>query len=257
MKVLILAGGKGTRLAEETETKPKPMVQVGERPLLWHLMRIYAHYGFREFGVALGYKGAMIERYFANAHAVSGARTPAGARLDRLSIEDDLEHWGIELIDTGADTQTGGRLKRMAAWVGREPFMMTYGDGLATVDLQQLLAFHRSHGRLATVTAVHPPARFGRLTLQDDGLVKEFAEKPQIADGWINGGFFILEPQVLDYIDGDHTVFERDPMERLARDGQLMAFRHEGFWYCVDTLRDLRLLEELWETGRSPWKVWT
>ncbi len=256
MKVAILAGGVGSRLAEETETKPKPMVSIGDQPILWHIMQHYAHYGLREFVVALGYKGHVIKRYFMEYRSLASDMTvdlgSGAVRLERPGLPD----WTVELIDTGVRTQTGGRIKRLAPHIGDEPFMLTWGDGVADVDLDRLLAFHRSHGRIATMTAVRPPARFGHIVLDGDA-VAEFSEKPQTGEGWINGAFFVLEPAVFDYIAGDDTHFEREPLERLAKDGQLMAYRHYSFWQCMDTLRDRRLLQELWDDGRAPWKVWS
>ena len=255
MKVVILAGGLGTRLTEETESKPKPMVEVGGRPIVWHIMKTYAHHGFKEFALALGYKGDVIKRYFLDYAKIQSnftVNTTSGDVMRRGPVEDD---WNVHLIDTGQATMTGGRLKRMAPLLGRETFMATYGDGVCDIDVLKLVDFHRRHGKLATVTAVRPPARFGGLVFSDDRIV-EFTEKPQIGEGWINGGYFVLEPQVLDYIDGDETVFETGPLERLAADGQLMAYRHGDFWQCMDTLRDLRLLEGLWSSGKAPWKAW-
>ena len=256
MKVGILAGGVGSRLSEETVLKPKPMVEIGGRPILWHIMMYYSHFGFHEFVIALGYKGEYIKRYMA----------------DFCSFESDLtidlgqglvkphhihrQNWQIDLVDTGQQSQTGGRVKRLRPYLGSETFMLTYGDGVSTVDLRELLDFHRRHGRLATVTAVRPPARFGRLEIEADQVIN-FKEKPQMSEGWINGAFFVLEPGVLDLIDGDPTHFEREPLERLAAEGQLMAYRHSGFWQCMDTLRDKVRLEELWATDNAPWKVWS
>jgi glucose-1-phosphate cytidylyltransferase len=256
MKVVILAGGLGSRLTEQTETKPKPMVEIGGRPILWHIMKIYAHHGFREFVLALGYKGEVIKRYFLDYAKLNSDFTVNLASGDVMRhASAPAEDWTIHLVDTGAATQTGGRLKRLAGVLGRQTFMATYGDGVADVDVQKVLAFHRHHGKLATVTAVRPPARFGGLVFEGDRIA-EFTEKPQVGEGWINGGFFVFEPAVLDYIDGDETPFEREPMERLAADGQLMAYRHGEFWQCMDTLRDLRLLEGLWSTDKAPWKLW-
>lgn len=259
MKVLILAGGVGTRLSEETEVRPKPMVEIGGRPILWHIMKIYAHYGFQEFALALGYKGEFIKRYFLDyAHLNSDFSVRLGSG-DLMRQEICRENWTIHLMDTGLATQIGGRIKRLAPLIGRETFMLTYGDGVTNLDVAALLRFHRRHGKLATVTAVHPPARFGSLVLDEEldvGRVTRFAEKPQAGEGWINGGFFVLEPGVLDYIDGDETVWEREPLERIASDGQLMAYRHGDFWQCMDTLRDVRYLETLWATGKAPWKIW-
>ncbi|MFZ5787095.1 MAG: glucose-1-phosphate cytidylyltransferase [Acidobacteriota bacterium] len=255
MKAVILAGGLGTRLQEETSVKPKPMVEIGGRPILWHIMSIYAAGGIREFAVALGHKGDLIKRYFLDYYSLRGDLTvdlnTGAVRAHDATRED----WQVHLIDTGAATDTGGRLKRLAPLLADGTFMMTYGDGVARIDVGRLLAFHRSHGRLATVTAVRPPSRFGGMGLEGDA-VATFAEKPQIAEGWINGGFFVLESEVLDYIDGDQTIFERGPLERLAADGQLMAYRHTEFWQCMDTMRELRLLESLWESGSAPWRIW-
>lgn len=255
MKVVVLAGGLGTRLSEETIVKPKPMVEIGGRPILWHIMNIYAAYGYKEFVVAAGYKGELIKNYFLNYYYV---RNSLSIHLSngRVDVHDGgREDWSIHLIDTGLHTETGGRIKRLTPLIGSETFMMTYGDGVANIDIPALVAFHRRRGKLATVTAVRPPARFGGMSLNGD-VVSTFVEKPQIGEGWINGGFFVLEPKVLDYIEGDKVIFERGPLERLAKNGQLVAYRHEGFWQCMDTLRDVRLLEELWQKGSAPWKVW-
>ncbi|WP_306591454.1 glucose-1-phosphate cytidylyltransferase [Geothrix sp. 21YS21S-4] len=256
MKTLILAGGMGTRLAEETAIRPKPMVEIGGKPILWHLMNIYAAHGFAEFVVALGYKGEAIKEYFLNFHALNANLTVDLTTGRHTSQPGAPVPWVVHLVDTGAQTQTGGRIKRLEAWLGEDDtFFMTYGDGLGNVDLQALYAFHKRHGKLATITAVRPPARFGGLSLEGDEVVR-FDEKPQTGEGWINGGFFVLDRRVLDYISGDATLWELDPLEKLARDGQLHAFRHEGFWQPMDTLREKHLLETLWESGRAPWKVW-
>lgn len=256
MKVVLLAGGMGTRLAEQTEVRPKPMVEVGGRPLLWHLMKIFASQGFHEFVVALGYRGDFIKRWFLEYHALSGSKT---VRLKDGTVTthagEDHDDWTVHLMDTGATTMTGGRVKRLASLLSDGTFMLTYGDGLSNVDLKKLVAFHKSHGKLATVTAVRPPARFGGLVFDGD-RVTEFTEKPQIGEGWINGGFMVLEPGVLQYLHDDKSVLEADALEALARDGQLMAYRHEDFWQCVDTLRELKLLESLWDSGKAPWKTW-
>ncbi|HLO66759.1 MAG TPA: glucose-1-phosphate cytidylyltransferase [Holophaga sp.] len=256
MKTIILAGGLGTRLSEETVVKPKPMVEVGGHPMLWHIMNIYARHGHEDFLVALGYKGEMIKDYFLKFNALN-ADLSVDLATGGVRIHDGNPiKWRVHLVDTGAETQTGGRIKRLGSWLGDDAtFMMTYGDGVADVDIPALLAFHRKHGRLATVTAVRPPARFGGITFDGD-RVAGFAEKPQIGEGWINGGFFVLDRKVLDYIDGDATLWEREPLERLSADGQLMAFRHEGYWQPMDTVRERNLLEELWRAGRAPWKVW-
>jgi glucose-1-phosphate cytidylyltransferase len=255
VKTVILAGGLGTRLVEETEVTPKPMVEIGGSPILWHIMKIYSTSGFDEFVLALGYKGAAIKNWFLN-YQYLASDFSIGFRAGKVDLHDgDREDWLVHLVDTGLQTQTGGRLKRLAPWLQDGTFMMTYGDGVADIDIRELLEFHRSHGKLATVTAVRPPARFGGLTFEGDH-VTHFLEKPQIGEGWINGGFFVLEPQVIEYIDGDETAFEREPLERLAAAGELVAHRHEGFWQCMDTLRDVRLLESLWESGDVPWRTW-
>lgn len=256
MKTVILAGGMGTRLAEETAIRPKPMVEVGGKPILWHLMNIYGAHGFQEFIVALGYKGEVIKDYFLNFRALNSDLTVDLASGSHAAQAAAPVPWKVHLVDTGPKTQTGGRLKRLSGWLGKDDlFFMTYGDGLADVDLRALLAFHRGHGKLATVTAVRPPARFGGLALEEDRVAR-FVEKPQTGEGWINGGFFVLNRRVLDYIAGDDTLWEVDPLERLAADGQLMAFRHEGFWQPMDTLREKQMLETLWTSGEAPWKVW-
>lgn len=254
MKVVILAGGLGTRLAEETTVRPKPMVLIGDRPILWHIMNRYHRFGFKEFVVALGYLGDAIKEYFLNYYYLRQDLT-----IDLSSGETEVprggeEDWRVHLVDTGSRTQTGGRVKRLRERLGDETFMMTYGDGVADLDIGALVEFHKKHGRIATITAVRPPARFGGLSFDGDRVL-EFTEKPQIGEGWINGGFFVLEPRVMDYIDSDETIFEREPLERLAAEGELMAYRHEGFWQCMDTLRDVRLLNELWDSGKAPWSL--
>ena len=256
MKTVILAGGLGARLAEETQIKPKPMVEIGGKPMLWHLMNLYAAYGFAEFIVALGYKGEYIKDYFLNFYALNNDLT-----IDLCNGETVMHHkrqpgWRVHLVDTGLDTDTGGRIKRLGEWIGNETFLLTYGDGVANINISDLVEFHRSHGKLATVSAVRPPARFGGLRLNGGGQIVEFTEKPQTGEGWINGGFFVLEPGVFDFIAGDHTVWEHEPLEALARQGELMAFYHEGFWQPMDTLREKMLLERLWRSGDAPWRVW-
>jgi glucose-1-phosphate cytidylyltransferase len=256
MKVAILAGGQGSRLAEETEVRPKPMVEIGGRPILWHIMRHYAHFGFQEFVIALGYKGEVIKKYMVDYCALnSDLKVDLGTGAVILRNGHRPE-WKIDLVDTGSRTMTGGRIKRLEPIIGNETFMLTWGDGVSNVDIHQLLEFHRHHGRLATVTAVRPPARYGHLVFDGD-QVTEFNEKPQTAEGWINGAFFVLQPDVFDYIDGDDTQWEREPLERLAREGQLMAYKHSSFWQCMDTLRDKYVLERLWESGAAPWKMWS
>jgi glucose-1-phosphate cytidylyltransferase len=256
MKVAILAGGLGSRLAEETETRPKPMVEIGGRPILWHVMKHYAHFDHRDFVIALGYKGEQIKRYMVDYCSVTGdlrVNTRDGTVMPYGEGPDD---WSVELVDTGQGTATGGRIKRLAPYLRDETFLLTWGDGVSTVDLDALVAFHRSHGKLLTVTAVRPPARFGHIEIEGERVI-EFSEKPQTGEGWINGAFFVCEPGVLDYIDGDDIQWEREPLERLAKDGELMAYRHRGFWQCMDTIRDKKLLEELWGNEQAPWKVWS
>lgn len=257
MKVAILAGGVGTRLAEETEIKPKPMVEIGGRPILWHIMMYYAHYGFKEFVIALGYKGDFIKKYMVDYSSLNSNLTVNlwNGKVDVHNGNGQIYDWNVDLIDTGYDTLTGGRIKRLSPYLRDSTFMLTWGDGVSNVDLHELLKFHHSHGKLATVTAVRPTARFGRLEIKD-GQVVEFSEKPQLREGWINGAFFVLEPGIFDYIEGDDTQWEREPMERLAKDGQLMAYQHTGFWQCMDTLRDKKLLNDLWEQGDPSWKIW-
>jgi glucose-1-phosphate cytidylyltransferase len=255
VKVAILAGGVGSRLSEETISKPKPMVEIGGRPILWHIMKHYGQYGFDDFVIALGYKGELIKRWMLDLAALQGDITVQVGRGRVEKHEGERDDWTVKLVETGLDTQTGGRVKRLAPHLGEGTFMLTWGDGVADIDLVRLLEFHRSHGKLATMTAVRPPARFGHIELAGE-VVSEFSEKPQAREGWINGAFFVLEPQVIDYIDHDLTHWEREPLERLAADGQLMAYRHESFWQCMDTLRDRVLLESMWESGNAPWKTW-
>jgi len=255
MKVAILAGGLGSRLQEETTIRPKPMVEIGGKPILWHILNIYAAHGFNEFVVALGYKGEFVKDYFLNFYALNNDLTvdlsSGAAKVHRGNQPD----WKVQLVDTGAATQTGGRVKRLRRHLDSGTFLLTYGDGVADLDIRKLVDFHRAHGKLATVTAVRPPSRFGSFIL-DGNRITKFEEKPQTGEGWINGGFFVLEPGVFDLIEGDDTLWERGPMEKLAAAGELMAFRHEGFWQAMDTLRERRVLEELWASGKPPWKVW-
>ena len=255
MKVAILAGGLGTRLLEETTIKPKPMVEIGGRPILWHIMKIYATYGFREFVIALGYRGDLIKDYFVNYHYHARSLTVQLKNGDTAIHEGDSEDWIVHLLDTGPDTNTGGRVKRLVEFITDEPFMLTYGDGVGNINIPQLLEFHQAQKKLATLTAVRPPARFGQMSI-DDGKVTEFKEKPQIGEGWINGGFFVLQPEVAKYIKNDHTAWEFESLEKLAADGQLSAYQHEGFWQSMDTLRDVNHLEKLWREGNAPWKLW-
>ncbi len=255
MKVGILAGGKGTRLTEETSVKPKPMVEVGGYPIIWHIMRHYAHYGFNQFAIGLGYKGEVLKKYMVDYAALSSDLT-VNLRTGAVKTSDCYRpDWQVELIDTGLETQTGGRIKRLTQYMNGETFMLTWGDGVSDVNLADLLAFHRSHGKLATMTAVRPPARYGHLAMDGDRVVS-FTEKPQIGEGWINGAFFVLEPEIAEYIQNDETQWEREPMEQLAADGQLMAYKHESFWQCMDTLREKHILESMWQSGAAPWKVW-
>ena len=257
MKAVILAGGLGSRLSEETAIKPKPMVEIGGKPILWHIMNIFSAHGVDEFIIALGYRGDVIKQYFLNFYALNNNLTIDLGSGETTIQNRDLPRWKVHLVDTGESTQTGGRVKRIEQWLCRDQsFMLTYGDGVANVDLSNVIRFHESHGRLATVTTVRPPARFGNIQCDDTNRVERFVEKPQAAEGWINGGFFVLNRGVLELIDGDDTLWEREPMERLAASGELMAYHHDGFWQPMDTLRDRKALEELWATGAAPWKVW-
>ena len=255
MKAVILAGGFGTRLSEETIDKPKPMVTVGGRPMLWHIMKILDANGIKEFVIALGYRGDYIKQYFLDFYAVNNDITVDLASGRTTIHEGKQPDWKVHLIDTGLHTQTGGRLRRLRRWVEDGTFLFTYGDGVADIDIGALVRFHRSHGKLASVTTVRPPSRFGNLAFDGD-LVTNFYEKQELGESWINGGYFILEPGAIDYVEGDDAVWERAPVERLARDGQLMGYRHPGFWSCMDTLKEKQMLEESWSSGRAPWKVW-
>lgn len=254
-KAVILAGGMGTRIAEETSTRPKPLIEIGGVPILWHIMKIFHSHGIKDFIVCLGYKGYMIKEYFSNYFLhqsdVTFDFTDNSVKYHNKRAED----WTITLVDTGQDTMTGGRIKRIGDYVGDEPFCLTYGDGVANIDIQALLKFHDGHGKMATITAVSPPGRFGALVLNSADEVECFQEKPDGELGWINGGFFVLSPNVLSYIEGDATIWEREPLERLARNGELAAYKHHGFWHPMDTLRDKQYLEQLWAT-KAPWKVW-
>ena len=256
MKAVILAGGRGTRISEESGLKPKPMIEIGGRPILWHIMKLYGAHGIREFIVCCGYKGYVIKEYFAN-YFLHSSDVTFDLNNNSMEIHTKKEEpWRVTLVDTGEDSMTGGRLKRVAPYLrDDDAFCFTYGDGVANIDLSSLINFHQSHGRLATVTAVKPPGRFGALSL-DGNLIVDFQEKPAGDGAWINGGFFVLSPKTLDFVEDDQTVWEREPMERLAKDDQFRAFFHEGFWQPMDTLRDKGLLEELWQTGQAPWKNW-
>lgn len=254
MKVVILAGGMGTRLSEETVVKPKPMVEIGGKPMLWHIMNIYGAYGFNEFVVALGYKGEVIKEYFLNYYNLQSDLTVSLKNGEVTASKNCYRDWTVHLIDTGLNTMTGGRLLRLKDKFSGSTFMLTYGDGLSNIDIIRLLEFHKSHGKVATITAVKPSARFGGMKFNGDKVI-EFTEKPQTGEGWINGGFFVFEPEFLKYISGDDTILEQSPLENLAKDSQLMAYKHDGFWQCMDTLRDKQQLEKLWESGKPPWKV--
>ncbi|MCG2722928.1 MAG: glucose-1-phosphate cytidylyltransferase [Thermodesulfovibrionales bacterium] len=257
MKVVILAGGYGTRISEETGVKPKPMVEIGDKPILWHIMKIYSAYGVNDFIICLGYKGYVIKEYFA-AYPLHMSDVTFDLRNNEMKVhQNGTEPWTVTLVDTGEKTMTGGRLKRVKEYIGNETFCLTYGDGVTDVNIKELIAFHRDQKALATLTAVQPPGRFGAFNLdRDQYKIFTFKEKPQGDRAWINGGFFVLEPGVLDYIEGDSTIWEREPMEKLAHDGMLSAYRHYGFWQPMDTLRDKIVLEELWQSEKAPWKVW-
>jgi glucose-1-phosphate cytidylyltransferase len=255
MNVVILAGGYGTRLAEETEVRPKPLVQIGSEPILWHILKHYSHFGINEFYVALGYLGDEIKRYFIDRQRLEGSMTVdlSDGTIGRHDFAG--ENWKVHLIETGVHSMTGGRVRRLKEHLHRGTFLVTYGDGVADVDINELIAFHKREGLVATVTAVRPPARFGGLALKGNRVAR-FSEKPQTGEGWINGGFLVCEPAIFDYLDGDDSVLETDALERLAEAGKLAAYQHEGFWHCMDTLRDKRQLEALWNSGRAPWKLW-
>lgn len=257
MKTVLLAGGFGTRIAEESYLIPKPMVQIGEKPILWHIMNIYSHYGFNEFIICCGHKQHVIKEWFANYYLHNSDISLDFTDNNNLTIHNNItEQWKVTLIDTGLHTMTGGRIKRIQKYIGNEPFMLTYGDGVADIDINALINFHKNNGRLATLTAVQPPGRFGLANINNDNEVISFVEKP-VGDGsWINGGFFVLEPQIFEYIDGDQTIWEQEPLENLAANKQLMAYKHYGFWRPMDTLRDKNVLESLWESGQAPWKIW-
>lgn len=256
MKAIILAGGFGTRLSEETTIRPKPMVEIGSKPILWHIMNIYAAYGITEFIIALGYKAEIIKEYFLNFYAFNNNISIDLANGKTTIHDGNQPNWKIHLVDTGLHTQTGGRLKRLQKWLTEdETFLFTYGDGVADVDIETVIKFHHSHGKLATVTTVRTPARFGRIAFEGDRIC-DFHEKPQSGEGWINGGFFVLNSKVLQYIEGDDTPWENEPLAGLAKDHQMMGYRHYGFWSCMDTLREKNYLEELWASQKAPWKIW-
>ncbi|ABN07589.1 glucose-1-phosphate cytidylyltransferase [Methanocorpusculum labreanum Z] len=257
MKVLILAGGMGTRLAEETSIIPKPMVEIGGHPILWHIMKIYSHYGYTDFIILLGYKGYIIKEFFAN-YFLHRSDVTFDLEKNQMTIhEQHCEPWRVTLIDTGLNTMTGGRVLRAKKYVGNEPFMLTYGDGVSDVNIKKLVEFHNAHGKLATMTSVQPEGRFGALVSKPDGQITSFMEKPAGDGAWINAGFFVLQPEVFDYIkEGDATIFERSPLEKLAKDGELYTYKHNSFWKCMDTLRDKQQLQEVWDEGHAPWKGW-
>ena len=257
MKVVLLAGGLGTRISEESHLKPKPMIEVGGRPIMWHIMKYYSSYGFNEFIICCGYKGYVIKEYFADYYLHRSDVTFDFANNNEMIIHNNVaEPWKVTVVDTGLHTMTGGRLKRIQKYVGDQTFMMTYGDGVSDIDLDALLEFHRVHKKAATLTAIQPGGRFGVLDIDDNETVRQFSEKAKEDGGWINAGFMVLEPEVFDYIEGDDTFFEKEPLENLALDGKLAAYRHEGFWKCMDTMRDKGMLDELWNSGQAPWKRW-
>ncbi|MGN0635630.1 MAG: glucose-1-phosphate cytidylyltransferase [Acutalibacteraceae bacterium] len=257
MKVVILAGGFGTRISEESHLRPKPMIEIGGMPILWHVMKLYSHYGFNEFIICCGYKQHVIKEYFADYYLHRSDVTFDFTRDNEMTVHNNIaEPWRVTLVDTGLSTMTGGRVKRVRRYIGDEPFMLTYGDGVSDVNIQALLEFHRSHGKAATITAVSVGQRFGVLDVEPDGKIDAFREKQETDGSLINGGFMVLEPEVFDYIEGDATAFEKEPLENLAKDGKLMAYRHDGFWQCMDTQRDKQLLETLWAEGHAPWKLW-
>lgn len=256
MKVVILAGGLGTRLSEETVLKPKPMVEIGGMPILWHIMKIYSAHGYNDFVICLGYKGYVVKEYFAN-YFLHKSDVTIDLSDNSIKVHDSqAEPWKITLVDTGNESMTGGRIKRVQPHVGNKPFMVTYGDGVSDVNIKELVEFHQSHGKLCTVTAVQPSGRFGALNLSEDHLVTSFLEKPKGDGAWINGGFFVCQPEVFDYIKGDSTIFEKEPMENIAADKQMKAFNHSGFWKPMDTLRDKHDLEEDWSNNKAKWKIW-
>jgi len=257
MKVVILAGGLGTRISEESNIKPKPMIEIGEKPILWHIMKGYSHFGFNEFVICLGYKGYQIKEYFANYHLHESDVTfdfTSGSK--KVTHNNHAEPWKVTLVNTGLETSTGGRVKRIEKYTGGEPFMLTYGDGVADIDIKALVASHQSQGKIATVTAARPLGRFGALNIAPDGRVKKFQEKTEGENSWVNAGFFVLQPEIFDYLKDDSTQFEKEPLERLAKEGQLSAYKHSGFWYPMDSIRDKQHLETLWQAGQAPWKVW-
>lgn len=256
MKVVLLAGGFGTRLSEETEIKPKPMIEIGGKPILWHIMKIYSHYGYNDFVICLGYKGYVIKEYFANYFLHMADITFDMANNQMEVHEKHAEPWKVTLVETGANTMTGGRIKRVQPYIGDEPFMVTYGDGVSDVDISTLVEFHKNHGKIGTMTAVQPSGRFGALDMSNDNQVLSFKEKPKGDGSWINGGFFVFQPEIFDYIEGDSTIFEKGPLENLAKQEELFSYKHSDFWKPMDTLREKNEMEDLWSSGKAPWKVW-
>jgi len=257
MKVVILAGGLGTRISEESHLVPKPMIEIGEKPILWHIMKYYASFGYNEFIICCGYKQYVIKEFFADYYLhMSDVTFDFKAENKMIVHINNTEPWKVTLIDTGLNTMTGGRIKRVKDYIGNESFMLTYGDGVADVNIKELIDFHKSHGKIATITAIQPGGRFGMLNIDDNEGINSFKEKPKEDGGWINGGFMVLNPEIIDYIDGDSTPFEKKPLETVASEGQLKAFLHYGFWQCMDTMRDKELLEKLWASNKAPWKVW-
>lgn len=257
MKAVILAGGYGTRISEESHLKPKPMIEIGEKPMLWHIMKIYSYYGFNDFIICLGYKGYCIKEYFANYFMHESDVTYDFTKTNKKIIHNNTaEPWKVTLVNTGMNTMTGGRVKRIKPFIGNDPFLLTYGDGVADINISELVKYHKAHGKLATVTTTQPTGRFGAISLLENNQVQSFMEKPKGDGSWINAGFFVMEPEVFDYIEGDNTVLEKEPLENLSRRGQLMAYQHKSFWQPMDTLRDKKLLEDLWQSGRAPWNVW-
>jgi glucose-1-phosphate cytidylyltransferase len=258
VKVLILAGGFGTRISEETHLKPKPMIEIGDKPIIWHIMKLYSSYGYNDFIICLGYKSHVIKEYFLNYYLYNSDLTFDFQKGNEFIIhQHSVEPWRVTLVDTGLNTMTGGRIKKVQDYVGNESFMLTYGDGVSDVNIKELVEFHRSHGKLATLTTTQPQGRFGVLSLSNDQRVEKFQEKIQGDGGWINAGFFVLQPEVFNYLNnGEQTIFEKEPLENLAKDGQLMAYKHNGFWYPMDTLRDKKYLQEMWESSKAPWKIW-
>lgn len=257
MKVVILAGGFGTRISEDTHLKPKPMIEIGSKPILWHIMKIYSYYGFNEFIICLGYKGNVIKDYFSKFYLYNSNITFDFTNDDPMIVHENVvEPWKVTLVDTGLYTNTGGRIKRLQKYIGNKSFMLTYGDGVSNVNISELLSYHKKNGKIATVTAVNPMGRFGAIKLSDSNVVKEFNEKNRQDNSWINGGFFVLEPKIFDYIEGDETIFEKAPMEILTRQNELIAFKHIGFWHPMDTLKDKNYLQNLWNSESPPWKLW-